>query len=105
MTGNLKVLSAKWATVCGEIVFTTNFSRRKYALRVQIGEGLSICDLDTAEPRQWGRVEREEVLAIIRQGDDAMWTWQSFLAMWQGWAVGYEVGRDSARCNCFGPNQ
>lgn len=96
MTGNITIHSAVWATICGSIEFTTNFTRRRYRLTVAIGEGLTICDLTDKNAAGYAHrsVTRDEVLAIIRQDDNAMWTWATFLCMWQGWAAGYEAGRN-----------
>lgn len=94
MTGNIIVRQATWATVCGSIEFTTNFTRKHFKLTVAIGEGLMLQDMDRHRDKQEPySVTRDEVLTIIRQGDDAMWSWPTFLNMWQGWAAGYAAGQ------------
>jgi len=93
MTGNIKIHEAVWATICGHIVFSTNFTHRKY--RLTIGDGIRLVDLNSADGTA-RLVTRDEVLNIIRQGDDAMWTWPSFLTLWGAWADGLKAGRSRA---------
>lgn len=82
MTGNIKIHSATSCLMTGSIVFETNFTRQKYELK--IADGMTLKNLLTDEVE---KVNRDQVLAIIRQGDDAMWDWKSFIAVWQGFAA------------------
>lgn len=96
MTGNITVHNADWATVCGSIEFSTNFTRKRYKLTVALGEGLVLEDLDSTDKKRV-QVTCDEVLVILRQGDERMWTWHSFLQMWGGWVAGYHAGRSYER--------
>jgi len=86
MTGNITVHAAVWAEICGNIEFSLNFQPYgRYVLH--IGGGITIEEVGKDQrPRS---ITREEVLTLIQQGDDAMWTWATFLSMWQGWADGW----------------
>jgi hypothetical protein len=81
MTGNITIHEAEWATVCGHIKFTTNFTNTTYTLR--IGSDMTLV---ADGSRELIYTNRADVLDILRQGDDAMWTWDRFMSMWIGWA-------------------
>ena len=90
MTGNITVHEASWSVICGHITFSLNFGPTYGKYRVRMAGGsLTIEHLDesTSLERQ---TDREDILRLIRQGDDAMWTWATFLSMWQGWADGWQ---------------
>ncbi|OYW73591.1 MAG: hypothetical protein B7Z37_21000 [Verrucomicrobia bacterium 12-59-8] len=93
MTGNIRVLDAEYAGMCGHIEFELNFHPYgRYCLRC--GDGFRLTNLDTGEEK---RVNPDDILRLIRQGDDAMWDWQKFMGMWIGFAAGMEVGRKQKR--------
>ena len=89
MTGNIKIFDAEYAGMCGHIQFELNFSPYgRYCLRC--GDGLRLTNLNTNETK---RVNPDEVLELIRQGDTAMWNWARFMGTWTGFAAGMEAGR------------
>lgn len=89
MTGNIRIHSAVWATICGHIEFTLNFERERYILRMGSNMTLSKMEYTDGEYKEQERVNtsREKVLELICQGDSGMWNWTKFTSMWLGFAA------------------
>ena len=103
MTRNIRIYEAEWVEGHGYIIFSRSLrDRRRWRVRDgvhltlsrQTDETLGKQEVEFEPPEI---VTREEVLELIAQGDNTMWTWPTFMATWEGFAAGFEAGRDFER--------
>ena len=98
-TRNLEIIAADFGYTYGSIDFAVRPGYKRYRYSFNNNEGRTICDLEwdgkafspTNKPR---RVTDDELVAII---GDKHWNLSDFIAVWQGWASGYERGKNDGR--------
>lgn len=81
-TRNLEIHSATFAYLCGSIEFTARPSTDRHMLHFSSSDGMTL---------DGKRTNEQAVLKIL---GELHWDWQTFVACWQGWASGFEAGRD-----------
>lgn len=105
MTHNLTVHRAKYQSVCGEIEFTHEPTRKRYWLRFDSTDGLAMADVPRraeggGAPPEFRKVARDDVIAILNEsefGSFSDWDWRSFMAAWAAWSDGYLEGVEHER--------
>lgn len=107
MTGNITIYRAEWCVMCGRILFRQNFDPGKTYI-LFISDEMAIVEVSGDWKATWEdwsvsrslprrRTSRDEVLAIIRQGDTAMWDWGRFMYTWAAWSDAWDRAKKEFR--------
>jgi hypothetical protein len=96
--GAIDILEATYYLgMCGGITVRINVTGRQYRVRHSMQEGMCVSQSDDCG-RTWkelGRKTGDELIALLPAGHG--WTPQTFVAVWAGFAAGYERGQADAK--------
>lgn len=92
---NIRIIEAEWTPICGHIIFRLNFKGTLHYLSRGTSLQLFSAEYQGDKVVRCGegtRVNRNDIVDLIRQGDSGSWSWFTFIVAWEAWAAGYENG-------------
>ena len=104
-TRNIDIIAANFGYMYGTIDFAVRPEYKRYRYSFNSSDGRGICELQyDHEKRRFVESSKRRPITdddlVNLLGGENRWSMSDFIAMWQGWASGYENGKKKAE-NCL----